>query len=150
MAYIRSGNGGGGGSITDIIKQKVADGLDVNYTLTPHSGRANIAEGGIAIDTTNRIVYLYADFTMLSDVGSTSDWFGIIKTTTQVPSSYMPRNNSSSSSRNSSMQIVNDGSSDTNNPVLFVQAYQSTTYIGSGYKKFLTGERYIVYEVWSY
>lgn len=148
--YVECGQGGGGSDIKTAIKQKVTDGLDVNYTFTSHQDRTSISEGGIAIDTTNCIVYLYADFTMLSDVGNTSDWYGILKTTTQMASSYMPRNNSSSSSRNASMQIANDSSSDTNNPVLLVQNYQSTTYIGTGYKKFLTGEHYIVYEIWPY
>lgn len=156
MALIRANTNGGGGSSTikDIIRDKVFNGGFTSIcTLTPHLNRATLNEGGVVADTTNHRVYVYVDITINENSGSSSDYSQLFSLD-NISTNYYPKYNTAS--RNNNVALTTDESSA--NPLRqFYFGYNAESYsnkivlsYGSGSNAIKTGERYILYTIYSY
>ena len=131
--------------------------LNGGYTsicsLSAFQSRVTINEGGMVADTVNHRVYLYVDFTANADVGSASDYAGLMLLN-NISTDYYPKY--SANNRNNTMPIITD---ETSANVLrqFYFGYNTSSYAnriclsyGSGANAIRTGDRYIIYAAYTY
>ena len=150
MAYVRCSNGGGTGSIKDIIRDKVLNGgFATEFPVTIYQSRYTINEGGkIVVDTDNRKCYFYIDMTMLQ-ASSSSDWRSM-GTFGSTISNYLPKN--TANNRNTYVALICDDTSDNN--VSSYVGYLGSSYsrnFGIGYAEtFAINDRIILYGSWTY
>lgn len=125
----------------DYVKS-VVDSHTHTYDWFGYSGRATVNSGGIYYDSTNKIYYAYADFT-IATTSTPSTWDGLIKISPTV-ANILPNN-----TRSTANSIVNiESTTATNSPEINLYVYDSNTFIGVT-KKYTTGERHKVYAVWT-
>lgn len=125
----------------DYVKS-VVDSHTHTYDWQEYNNTCTLNEGGIYYDSTNKIYYAYADFTIATTTTPVS-WNGLLKASPTV-ANILPNNANSTAN-----PIVNIGSTTaTNSPVFNLYVYSSSTYIGAT-KKYTTGERHKVYAVWT-
>lgn len=75
-------NNSSGGSTIDVnyVRSKVLS--NPTYTFTPASGRCTVNEGGIYVDTTSKMVYVYADLSFTITISPSGDIrYGVCSTT---------------------------------------------------------------------
>lgn len=141
-------------SMRDLIYDKVFNGgFTTTYDFIPYRDRVTINEGKIAIDTTNRVVYLYADFTLLQDLSSNT--YYMLNTDPLFPSSaYNPRGQSTLSVIYPLFidRITPVSSSATLKYDAFKFGYYSASLNGLTTNAIAvkTNERYQVYSAWQY
>lgn len=154
MAYIPM-TIGGKGSMTDYIKNEVLNGGHTTIcTLSPYNNRATLNSGGCVADKTNKIVYVYADFTINQSFNSPSDFvqmFSLTAATGETVGNYFPKY--ISSSRNNPVPLLTDKNSD-NSSISFGWGYFSSSYpnrlIMTYGQSVLQNERYIVCAAYTY
>ena len=143
-----SSGGSGGGSIKDAYRSKVfgdTTGLTVG-DITGYNNRAKVNEGRWAVDTTNKTVWLYADFTILASQYSQDYWAQI--TLVDYSTSYNPRGRNTTKLDTA---LTTDNSSDIPD-MGFFKLYDniniSVTYPKSHLLR--QGQNYIIYGSWTY
>lgn len=141
---MQNASGGGGGSLKDIIYDKVFNGgFATTYNITSYTGRSTVNEGKIAIDTDNKKGYLYVDMTATA----TFNQLTANATISPIPNSaYIPKN-SSSQTITTGIPLYTDETS-TNNKYLLFYYNATTPFIETYYP--VNGDRYIAYGMWSY
>ena len=136
-------------SLKDICRDKVLYGgyNEVSYTI--YSNRLTVNEGKLVVDTTNKAVYVYLDFTTLTSAGASNDWATLLSFSSEL-ANYLPQY--SASNRNNMVGLMTDTSSDDN--INFFVGYGSSnnprTFGGTYGKVFSANEHYIVYGSWTY
>lgn len=155
MAFIPMTIGSGKGSIADIIKNEVINGGHTTIcTLSPYNNRVTLNSGGCVADKTNKVVYVYADFTLNQNISSPSDFaqiFTLEAVTGETVGNYFPH--FMSSSRANPISLLTDVTSDNNN-ISFGWGYFSSSYprrlIMNYGQSVSQNERYIVCGVYTY
>ena len=151
----RAMNGGSGGTLKDVFRNKVLNGGLTNIaTLTVYNSRISISESGVVADKTNHTLYTYIDFIANDNLGQSSDWAGLAEITSvsgENISNYIPKG--TQGSRTSNICLITDESSD--NPTnLFIFGDISTTYPHRFFIPYgvyiTTGQHYIVYGAYTY
>ena len=134
--------GVGGGTLTEYIKNQ-AKTNDGGYTFTVSSSRADINEKYLYIDTTNKFVYLYCDFTLKASFNANGD---IIYITT-VPSC-MP--GGSNNLINNAMPTTKNGSIANGNCMKITYTSGSSTLAILSNTSVTSGDRYVLCTAWQY
>lgn len=136
--------GGGGGTLKDIIRDKVLNGGYTSYTLTPYSsGRCTLNEGGVVDDTVNKIIYVYLDIT-INQNGAINDHWNMYSS--NIPKNKFPKTVGSSDDNRTRETLLSD-----NTKTFSIYNTSGTGYIIVGYGQGLTsGERIISYGAWTY
>lgn len=146
--FVEMLNGSGGGSQTidyNYVKN-IVDSHAHTYEMTPYSGRTKVNEGGIYVDTTNHVVYMYADYDAAT-TQSVSSWTAAVQAT---PTGSNLFDLAPYSSNSYGSKIVNIHSTTaTNDPTINLYPYNSNTLITGHLKKFTTGENFKVWAIWS-
>ena len=144
LAQIKK-KGSGKVSLKEICRDIVLNSNYTKYTFTAYQSRATLHECGIAVDTTNHIVYVYADFTSLFT--DTNDYKTCL--TTNFPSSYLPRNLGTTNRDAAHLVTDKDSSIPTNafalgvvSSVMGIMKTKSQTVS--------SGEKYILYGAYTY
>lgn len=148
MAYVRCSNGGGTSTLKDVYYNIIFNGGHTAYTLTPYSSRCTLSEGGIAVDTTNHTVYLYADFTVNQNLSSSSA-FTMIET--DMPNTYMPYVYSGTSLTRGYATLTVDNNSTVPTKSMTVNNLSGTVSVlrASGQGASIN-DHYIIYGSWKY
>lgn len=151
LVKMETGASGGGGTLKDIIRDKAFNGGYTEIcTFSPYSSRCTINEAKAVADTVNHKVYVYIDIVNLYTYTTGAEWVQIL-TINNLSNQYLPVY--ASSDRNNAVPLITDDSSD--NPLLqwafgySISTYGMRVYTGYG-QKFNSGERYILYTVYSY
>ena len=135
-----------GTSLKDAYKNKVNEAGLTTIFLTPYSSRSTVNEGKVAVDTTNHIVYLYADFTVDSTQG-TSDYYALLSIP-GMATSYLPQRTSTT---RESQSLTTDPNSSVATKSWFVWVSGSDIRISIHKGQGVTqGEHYIIYGSWNY
>lgn len=120
---------------------------DVFYFDQPTENRATLRKGQVVVDTTNRTVYLYADFDIIL-TKNTSDYWYVFKLT-DFASSYLPKRDGGSAGTLQS--LITDETSTVPSKSWFINLASSVCYVavqkGQG---FTLDDHYIVYNSWQY
>ena len=137
----------GANSIKDAIYDKAFNGgFNTTYTLSDAGySRASVNEGRVAIDTTNRRAYLYADFTATATTGSAGDW-NTLKID-NFNSNYYPANNNGAATP---MPLLTDDTSTTPTKRWLLRTDAVITNPKGGTPGYNSGDRFIVYGAWTY
>lgn len=135
-----------GTSLKDAYKNKVNEAGLTTIFLTPYSSRSTVNEGKVAVDTTNHIVYLYADFTVDSTQG-TSDYYALLSIP-GMSTSYLPQRTSTTREAQS---LTTDPNSSVATKSWFAWVSGSDVRISIHKGQGVTqGEHYIIYGSWNY
>lgn len=140
--------GGSPKSIKDLIRQEALFGdYATVYTFTPSQSRTTLNEGRIAVDTVNKIVYLYADCTLIVNL-TQNNRSATLKASSLMPATLMPADGAGG--RVSTFEIVND-TTYTVRRTLYIRDSAGGTFIAKDNDvAWSSGERHIVYAMWSY
>ena len=129
--------------------KSVVDSHIHTYELKAYDARANINEGGVYIDTSNKVAYLYADYDTLKAIATPSTFNTFIMI--DGSSSYIMNLAPNSSSANVNKIINIESTTATNSPIVNLYPYNNANgEIRIGYTKSNTvGENFKIWAVWS-
>ena len=154
ITMVCGGNEGGGTleGVRNMCKKAQSNSSYTQYPLSAYSSRVKdvTSDTGIAVDTTNKVCYLYAEFTANGNQGSASSYYGLLKST--AASTYLNPLMSSSGEIARQTHLMTDPSS-TQNKIFGVIVFgaDSTLGIATMYGQTITsGDKYIVYGTWQY
>lgn len=142
MGQIRGGSGGTESAFKDYVKAMASKGsfsfADAGYN------RGTVNESYLNVDTTNKYVYLYCDFTMTASLSANAD---ILYSGSGVPSC-MP--SGSSGTISNYIATEKNGTASSGSTMKF-SYYTSGTKIGIlSNSSVSSGDRYVVYMAWQY
>lgn len=139
-------NANGGVPVIDFdFVKSVVDGHTHTYDFTTTNDRANITAGGVYVDTINKMVYLYAEYTILK-TETPSSW----NTTIMFGSTTYDFNLAPYASASVTTRIINiESTTATNSPEVNFYPYSSNTLRIGHTKKYTVGETFKIWGVWS-
>ena len=147
MAYVRCSNGGGTTSLKDFYRDKVLNGGLTSICTLATGTRANFNEGDVVVDTTKRTCYLYADFTILADRPSPSDYSSLLAVS-GMSNTYLPRY--TTNSRSNMVGLCCDDTSTRPCSTSFGYGASSYRFIAGYGESLYKDDHIIVYGSWTY
>lgn len=149
MALIRATSGSGGSQAIDYNYVKsVVDSNTHTYDFSAQDSRATLNSGGVYIDTTKKIAYLYADFTIAKNLTVSSGWSGVLYLPNGFYNTYMP-SNAYTSAGNFNKVLSLESTTATNNPSMKLVPYSDSKAYIAATKTISIGENFKVYALWT-
>ena len=118
------------------------------YEFVAYSNRVKDIVGGFAVDTTNRIVYVYGEFTANGNVGSTSDYRSLLLSAPTLAGSFLTRVAGSGSE---ATRINTDTEKSDAYKNFNCAPSSSVIYVNLDYGQLINdNEKYVIYGFWQY
>ena len=123
--------------------KSVVDSHTKTHNLVAYSSRTTVNSGGIYLDTSNRIYYMYCDFTIKTS-GSASN-YGLL-VASSASSTIIPAGSTGASYDHYLIKLQSTTS--TNNPQLYVKNYDNNFMVCTA-TKYVAGENYKIFGIWT-
>ena len=133
-----------GGGITTIdynYVKNIVTTNGANYTFTPYNSRCTVNEGGIYFDSTNKLVYIYIDITLLVN---TSTEYYLASTTPTGGTSLLPQTSTTAMAYNTYLIALSEAIGQTANPKMFIRSLNSDIMV-CAYNACKSGDRFKIY-----
>lgn len=142
--YYDNGGSSGGGIIDyNFVKNMVDNHTHTYEIVSVSSGRITVNEGGVYIDRSNKVVYMYLDFNIAKTETPSTHYalaqFSPMATATEL----MPANTGDDLGL-----LITEYTTETNTPRYNMIRSGGNAYIGTS-KKFTSGNRSKIYGVWT-
>lgn len=135
-------------SVRELCKQALSNSGYTQYAFTPYSNRVKNSTGGCAVDTTNKTIYAYLEFTANGAQGSATDYRAVGSLTPSLASSYLP-----TGITNKESLLITDLSSDKSSARFTIYKPSSSTdlWIALAYSQTVSdNQKFIVFGIWQY